>query len=86
MRYKKQKEKRFKDDNVIFIFNINKKVLAHNNKKLLNIRNKIALIECINTRNSALMNDNKFGGLYLTMFLYVGAKVVLTINFLNVGL
>ena len=86
MGHEKQKEKRFENDDVIHIFNTNKEVLAHNNKKLLNLRNKIALIECVNTGNGASMNDDKFGGLHSTMFLCVGAKVVLTRNFLNVGL
>ena len=86
MGHEKWKEKGFENDNVIHIFNTNKEVLAHNNKKLLNLRNKIALIECINTGNGASMNDDKFGGLHSTMFLCVGAKVVLTRNFLNLGL
>ena len=42
MGHEKWKEKGFENDNVIHIFNTNKEVLAHNNKKLLNLKNKIA--------------------------------------------
>ena len=86
MGYQKCIEKGFEDDDVMHIYTKNKELQAYNNRKILNIRNPIALIESENIGRASSISNEQFNSLSLSMYLYVGAKVVLTKNILNVGL
>ena len=78
--------KGFEEDNVIHLFTNNREVEQHNNMKIKKVGNPIALIESENTGRARTMKEDNFGGLKANMYLCVGANVVLTRNFLNIGL
>ena len=63
-----------------------KDVLALNYKKINDISNSIALFESENVGKSFINESENFSSLISSIFLYVGAKVLLIRNYLNVGL
>ena len=65
---------------------LNSKVLEHNNKIILEVRNPTALIESVNNENSTSTNDDKFNSLCFSFHSPREAKYMLTINELTVGL
>ena len=79
-------EKGFEDNETINIYTRNKDVLAHNNRKILSVGNPIALVESENTGRGSSLSEDNFNGLASSMYVCVGAKVVLTKNYLQVGL
>ena len=64
----------------------NKDVLAYNNRKISIVSNLIVLIESKSMGKASSMSNENFNSLMSNIFLYIGVKVVLTRNYLNVGL
>ena len=64
----------------------NKDVLAHNDRRILSVGNPIALVESENTGRGSSLSEDNFNGLASSMHACVDAKVVLTKNYLQVGL
>ena len=68
------------------LFTKNKEVQDHNNMKIQRVGNPIILVEADNTGRARMMREDNFGRLSSSMYLCVGVKVVLTRNYLNIGL
>ena len=64
----------------------NKEVTDHNNRTILRVGNHIALIESKNSGSAKSMSDDAMGNLLSSLYLCVGALVMLTRNYLNIGL
>ena len=79
-------EKGFEDNDTISIYTTNREVLVHNNWKIVQVRNPIALVEGKNTGRATSLSDDTFNGLASSMYICAGAKVVLTKNYLQIGL
>ena len=77
MRHNEQIEKDFEDNETINVFATNLEDLAHNNQKILNVGNLIALVKSKNARKDSLLSKDNFNGLTLSVCMCVGSKVVL---------
>ena len=57
-----------------------------NNKKIAEVGNPITLVEAENTGRGKTIREDNFGGLSSKMYLYIGVKVLLVRNYLNIRL
>ena len=74
-------KERFEDDeDVTHIFTTNQEVLEMNHKQLMELAQPIALIEAVHTGRSKKMKSDNFRQLESTLFLAVGALILLTSN------
>ena len=76
----KWKERFGKEEDITFLFTTNAKVKEHNAKMLKKLNKPIALIEAQHTGKSKSMSSSSFMGLQCSIYLVVGAKVVMTCN------
>ena len=76
----------FNDADVVHLYTNNKDVLTHNNRNIVKVGNPIALVESENIGNAKSMNNENFGNLSSSIYLYVSTKVSLSRNYLNVAL
>ncbi len=73
-------KERFGGEDVTYLFTTNKEVLQHNMKCLQHLNAPIALIEAVHSGKGKAMSADAFMGLQVSLYLAIGARVLLTLN------